>query len=84
MISNPRYDGKPLLRLLDMYVLWAIGKLPPDQEDVMNRAAPKLQARRIGKLESYGPRRNIQKEILLSLGRELRCVPKGKSPLIRA
>lgn len=44
MISNPRYDGKPLLRLLDLYVLWAIGELPPDQEDVMNRAAPKLQA----------------------------------------
>jgi hypothetical protein len=44
MISNPRYDGKPLWRLLDLYVLWAIGELPPDQEDVMNRAAPKLQA----------------------------------------
>jgi hypothetical protein len=45
MISDPRYDGKPLLRLLDVYVLWAIGKLPPDQEDGLNRMAPKLQAR---------------------------------------
>jgi hypothetical protein len=45
MISDPRYDGKPLLRLLDVYVLWAIGKLPPDQENGLNRMAPKLQAR---------------------------------------
>ena len=45
MISNPRYDGKPLLRLLDLYVLRAIGKLSPDQEENMNRIAPKLQAR---------------------------------------
>lgn len=45
MISNPRYDGKPLLRVLDLYVLWAIGELPPDQEDTLNRIAPKLQAR---------------------------------------
>jgi hypothetical protein len=45
MISNPRYDGKPLLRLLDLYVLRAIGKLSPDQEENMNRMAPKLQSR---------------------------------------
>ena len=45
MISNPRYDGKPLLRLLDLYVLRAIGELSPDQEENMNRIAPKLQAR---------------------------------------
>ncbi len=44
MISNPRYDGKPLLRLLDLYVLWAIGELPPDQEDGLKRMAPKFQA----------------------------------------
>jgi len=45
MICNPRYDGKPLLRLLDQYVLWAIGELSTDQEDNLNRMAPKLQAR---------------------------------------
>ena len=45
MVSNPRYDGKPLLRLLDLYVLRAIGELSPDQEENMNRIAPKLQAR---------------------------------------
>ena len=45
MISDPRYDGKPLLRLLDVYVLWAIGELPPDREDGLKRMAPKLQAR---------------------------------------
>ncbi len=39
-----RYDGKPLLRLLDLYVLRAIGELPPDQEDGLKRIAPKLQA----------------------------------------
>ena len=44
-IRNPRYDGKPLLRVLDLYVLWAIGELPPDQEDNLNWMAPKLQAR---------------------------------------
>src|SRR6266403_1114656 len=27
LLSNPRYDGKPLWRLLDLYVLWAIGEL---------------------------------------------------------
>lgn len=45
MISNPRYDGKPLLRLLDLYVLRAIGELSADHEDGLNRMAPKLQAR---------------------------------------
>jgi hypothetical protein len=45
MNSNARYDGKPLLRVLDLYVLWAIGELPPDQEDGLKRMAPKLQAR---------------------------------------
>lgn len=29
MASNPRYDGKPLLRLLELYVLRAIDELPP-------------------------------------------------------
>ena len=45
MVSNPRYDGKPLLRLLDLYEMRAIGELSPDQEENMNRIAPKLQAR---------------------------------------
>jgi hypothetical protein len=44
MISD-RYDGKPLLMLLDLYVLRAIGELSPYQEDGLNRMAPKLQAR---------------------------------------
>jgi hypothetical protein len=45
MISNPRYDGKPLLRVLDLYVLWSIGELLPDQEDGLKRMAPKFHAR---------------------------------------
>lgn len=27
MATNPRYDGQPLLRLLELYVLRAIGEL---------------------------------------------------------
>jgi hypothetical protein len=42
MVSNPRYDGKPLLRLLDLYVLRAIGELPPDQEDGLKSMAPQV------------------------------------------
>jgi len=45
MTKDSRYDGKPLWRLLDAYVLWAIGELPRDQEDGLRRMAPKLQAR---------------------------------------
>jgi hypothetical protein len=44
MAANPRYDGKPLLKLLELYVLKAIGKLPRNEEDLLNAMAPKLQA----------------------------------------
>jgi len=44
MVSNPRYDGKPLLRLLEFYVLKAIGELSRTDEDNLNAMAPKLQA----------------------------------------
>lgn len=44
MVSNPRYDGKPLLKLLELYVLKAIGELPRKEEDILNAMAPKLQA----------------------------------------
>ena len=43
MASNPRYDGKPLLRLLELYVLRAIDELPKDQQQILERVAPKLQ-----------------------------------------
>lgn len=37
-----RYEGKPLLRLLECYVLAAIGHLPEDQQEGLQRIAPKL------------------------------------------
>jgi hypothetical protein len=44
MSDSSRYDGQPLLRLLEHYVLWAIGELPQAEQDVLNRMAPKLQS----------------------------------------
>ncbi|RWC58877.1 hypothetical protein [Mesorhizobium sp.] len=44
MSTNPRYDGQPLLRLLDVYVLWAIGELSQVSEDGLKNMAPKLQS----------------------------------------
>ena len=44
MASNPRYDGKPLLRLLELYVLRAIVELPQTEQRTLERMAPKLQA----------------------------------------
>src|SRR5947207_2271828 len=42
---NPqeRYAGKPLLRLLHGYVLWAIGALPREQETLLQEMTPKLR-----------------------------------------
>ncbi len=44
MVSNSRYDGKPLLKMLELYVLKAIGELAQDDEDRLIAMAPKLQA----------------------------------------
>ena len=44
MANNPRYDGKPLLRLLELYVLRAIDELPPMEQQALERMAPKLHA----------------------------------------
>lgn len=43
MAINPRHVGKPLLRLVELYVLWAIGELSQKEEDTLNAMAPKLQ-----------------------------------------
>jgi hypothetical protein len=40
---NSRYDGKPFLRLLELYVLWAIGELPDAEEAKLRQMNPKLQ-----------------------------------------
>jgi hypothetical protein len=44
MDTISRYDEKPLLRLLELYVLWAIGEI--DQHDLgrLESMAPKLQS----------------------------------------
>jgi hypothetical protein len=44
MSTDPRYEGKPLLRLLELYVLKAIGELSQESEDALNAMGPKLQA----------------------------------------
>lgn len=44
MSTGTRYQGKPLLRLLEFYVLKAIGELSRESEESLNAMAPKLQA----------------------------------------
>lgn len=44
MATDPRYEGKPLLRLLELYVLKAIGELSQESEDALNAMGSKLQA----------------------------------------
>ncbi len=43
METNPRYDGKPLLRLLELYVLKEIGELSQEEQTTLEQMAPKLQ-----------------------------------------
>ena len=40
--SADRYDGKPMLRLLEAYVLWSIDELPIDQIPILTAMTPKL------------------------------------------
>ena len=42
---NPsRYEGKPLLKLLESYVLWTIGQLPTKDAELLTQMTPKLQS----------------------------------------
>ncbi|AHF89145.1 hypothetical protein OPIT5_01590 [Opitutaceae bacterium TAV5] len=43
MVTSNRYDGKPMLRLLECYVLWAIGKLESKEEYTLAQMEPKLR-----------------------------------------
>jgi hypothetical protein len=43
MSDNSRYDSKPLLRLLELYVLKALDELPLPEQEALNKLAPKLQ-----------------------------------------
>ena len=42
--SNPRYQGKPLLLLLESYVLWAIDELSETRADTLEKMTPKLRS----------------------------------------
>ncbi|MCW3845650.1 hypothetical protein OF829_00240 [Sphingomonas sp. LB-2] len=44
MTTPSRYDGKPFLRLLDCYVMDAIGFLDPEDDEQLRNAEPKLRA----------------------------------------
>ena len=42
--SNQRYQGKPLLRLLECYVLWTIDQLPETESGALRQMTPNLQS----------------------------------------
>jgi hypothetical protein len=42
-MSQDRYEGRPLLRLLDCYILDTIGELPQAQKETLQRIEPQLQ-----------------------------------------
>ncbi|HET7084916.1 MAG TPA: hypothetical protein VFI23_09105 [Rhizomicrobium sp.] len=44
MSDSLRYKGKPLLRLLELYVLYVLKDLPETEQETLSRLAPKLQA----------------------------------------
>jgi hypothetical protein len=44
MSFSPRYEGKPLLKLLESYVLWAIGQLPEKDSALLEEMTPKLRS----------------------------------------
>jgi hypothetical protein len=43
MNPSSRYTGKPLLRILECYVLWAIGELPESEEARLRGMEPNLR-----------------------------------------
>jgi hypothetical protein len=42
-VPGQRYDGKPFLKLLDCYVLWAIGELPEENVRSLKEMTPKFR-----------------------------------------
>jgi len=43
MSKNPLYDGRPLLRLIELYVIDAVGELSPEDARTLDAMTPKLQ-----------------------------------------
>jgi hypothetical protein len=44
MTDSSRYNGQPMLRLLELYVLWAVGELPQAEQNTLKTMALKLQS----------------------------------------
>ncbi len=42
-VPKDRYAGKPLLKLIDSFILKTIGQLDPAQEKLLEQMVPKLQ-----------------------------------------
>ncbi len=42
-MTNDRYNGRPLVRLAELYVLWVIGHLATADESNLKRMTPKLR-----------------------------------------
>ena len=42
-MKDPRYDGKPLLRLIELWVLWAIGEIDDADQARLKEIEPQLQ-----------------------------------------
>lgn len=43
-MTNPRYDGKPLLRLVELWVLWVIDEIEPTEATRLAEMEPNLRA----------------------------------------
>lgn len=42
-LKNPRYNGKPLLRLIELYVIDVVGELTPEDAKKLEAMTPKLR-----------------------------------------
>jgi DNA-directed RNA polymerase subunit F len=42
-LNTSRYNGKPLLRVFECYILWSIGELSDNDTITMEKMTPKLQ-----------------------------------------
>jgi hypothetical protein len=42
-MNDNRYETKPLLRLVELYVLHVLDELPATEQETLNKLAPKLQ-----------------------------------------
>lgn len=38
-----RYDGRPMLRLIELYVLWSIGEVTPIEREFLDEIEPELR-----------------------------------------